>query len=94
MELARHLPELERQGTNVLDGGEGDDIFLVRYSPKGQYLWSQHFGGTGKDSAYSVTAAKAGAIVVTGAYTTSIDFGTGVLQGDGFANGFLAAFGP
>jgi len=77
------------QGTADFGGGPlvtaGDDVFVAKYSPAGQHMWSTHVqGGTGlaihsygKGRGVAVDAA--GNVVVTGSFFGTVDFGAGAM---------------
>ncbi|GGW59155.1 putative secreted protein (Por secretion system target) [Winogradskyella epiphytica] len=47
---------------------ENADIFLLKLSPDGDFIWVKQFGGTGEDYAESITVGQSGAIYMTGYY--------------------------
>src|SRR5262249_15002890 len=60
---------------NTMDLGGGpltsaglSDIFIAKFSPMGNHLWSTRVGGTGIDVNYAVAADRVGNVVTTGAY--------------------------
>lgn len=81
-------------GGGDVTSASGQDFFVARYDADGTYRWCRQAGGTGSDVGSSVAAAGPGAAVVTGYFTTSIDFGGGTLATAGFTDFFLAQFGP
>ena len=80
---------------NVGGAGSGD-IFLVELSPAGLHQWSKGFGSsvTLNELGYGVHFDSVGNVLLTGAIVAPIDFGGGILSGDGYYNIFLAKFGP
>jgi hypothetical protein len=68
------------QGTVNFGGGDlvsagGTDIFVAKYDAAGVHQWSQRFGSTGSESGSSVAVAAFGAVVVTGQFEGTVDFG-------------------
>ncbi|MBK9263992.1 MAG: SBBP repeat-containing protein [Polyangiaceae bacterium] len=53
------------------------DIFIAKYDPQGNHLWSQQYGANGTDGARSVAIDAAGNILVTGLFQSTVDFGGG-----------------
>jgi len=47
---------------------DNQDIFLLKLSPDGDFIWVKQFGGTGEDYAESITVGQSGAIYMTGYY--------------------------
>jgi hypothetical protein len=68
------------------------DMFLVRYTPDGQHLWSQRFGDSAIQSGYGVACGPSGDIVVTGRFSGAIDFGGGSLESQGPYDIFVVLF--
>lgn len=71
-----------------------EDIFLVKFDPDGNHLWSQGFG----DSEFQFSRALAvdgdGNVVIAGDFFGSIDFGGGPLTSAGSLDIYLAKFDP
>lgn len=68
-------------GGGVLQSGGGYDLFVARYSPDGEHLWSKRFGDGSNQFRYGHALAvdAAGEIVVAGEFQGTIDFGGGAL---------------
>jgi hypothetical protein len=77
-------------GLGPLPCAGGSDIFVVELDPGGDPIWSRSFGGPGTDSASAAGVDGEGNVVVAGMYTTTIDFGSGALHGDGLHDLFVA----
>jgi hypothetical protein len=67
-------------GSGQAFSSTGQDIFLAKYSPTGQYLWAVHTGNTGSNAALGVAADGSGNVVVTGKFENTVDFGCGSLS--------------
>jgi hypothetical protein len=85
--------------TNTVDFGGGprtsagaEDIFLAKFDAEGNHIWSQRFGGSGGDGAWSVAADGAGAVIITGVFTDTVDFGGGPLTSAGSQDMFIAKY--
>ena len=50
------------------------DIFLAKYDSSGALLWAKGMGGSGSDLGAEVEVDAAGNILVTGRFSTSVDF--------------------
>ncbi len=71
------------------------DVYLAKFSPTGEPVWSKRFGGTLEDMAYAVTVDKSGNVIIAGSYMDRIDFGGGALVALGSSYGreiFVAQF--
>lgn len=86
----------ELEGTVSFDGGTtsltsagGTDVFVAELDENGTHVFSAAFGGAGDDRAHDVSL-DGDAIVITGSFTGSIDFGGGVIAAAGGADGYLA----
>ena len=53
------------------------DVFLSKYDPSGNYLWTVTFGGPSVDTGYQVVADSSGAIYLTGFFQNTVDFDPG-----------------
>jgi hypothetical protein len=78
-------------GGPLTSAGLGD-LFVAKYSPTGQHLWSKRFGGTGDDSVHGVAVDGAGDVFLTGQFKNTINFGVGApnLTSGGNEDIFLA----
>ncbi|MEJ7727617.1 MAG: hypothetical protein WKG00_00200 [Polyangiaceae bacterium] len=86
---------LELEGLPALFTTNGPDIFLARFTAAGAALWAEGFGEeSGDDRAFSVAVDAAGAELLTGAFTQTIDFGTTEVMSYGVDDIFIAKFGP
>jgi hypothetical protein len=56
--------------TTLANAG-GNDVFVVKYNSDGTPLWAKRVGGTGSDTANSVTTDSAGNIIVGGYYASN-----------------------
>jgi len=73
------------------------DVVLAKYDPSGTHLWSQRFGDQfstgGTAIPFSLALDASDAVVVTGYFSDSIDFGGGLLSSGGSTNDiFLAKY--
>ncbi len=77
------------------DSTEGGPMALFRYSAAGERLWCQPFGTIGTVPT-DVAADPTGGAVVSGYFTSSVDFGNGPLEGaqSVVVDAFLAKFPP
>jgi len=76
-------------------GGVRADIFLVKLSDSGGYVWSRRFGGTGDDRGEAVTVDTAGNIALAALVRDAgVDFGSGVLPLHGADDIAVAEFSP
>ena len=72
----------------------GQDIFIVKYSATGAYLWSKIMGSVADDYANELCVDRSGNIIVTGSFNYSVDFGGGTLTSasPGFSDIFLVKY--
>jgi len=65
-------------GEDIHPGDLGEqDIFLSKYGPDGNYLWTVSWGGDSYDTAVTVTTDNAGYIYMGGSYAGTADFDPG-----------------
>lgn len=61
------------------------DVFVAKYSPSGQHLWSKRYG---------VESGGGDTVVVTGAFFGTIDLGLGSMVSAGSSDLFVGRLGP
>ncbi len=54
-----------------------DDIFLVKYSPEGDYIWVESWGGEGYDGSQGLDSYSDEYIYVSGCFEETVDFDPG-----------------
>ena len=87
--------------TGVLNLGGQDltavgvsEIFLAKFDPSGAHVWSRQFGTSGGDNVNSVATDSAGNILITGAFSDTLNLGGGALLSAGSADIYLAKLSP
>jgi hypothetical protein len=83
------------EGTINLGGGSltsaGErDLFVAKFSPTGQHIWSKRFGGARVDWVRRVAADGAGDVFLTGQFLGTINFGGSAMTSAGNEDIFLA----
>jgi hypothetical protein len=85
-------------GGNVDFGGGAltsdglQNLFIAKFGPDGDHLWSKRFGHGNSQIARSVAVDASGNVIVTGYFRNTVDFGGGVLTSAGDADIFVAKF--
>lgn len=64
-------------GTSNLTSYGGDDIFIVKTSPQGEFIWAKNIGGSQADVPNDITVDTSGNIYLTGYFSGTADFNTG-----------------
>lgn len=77
-------------GGGALTSAGGTDIFVAKLTAGGVHLWSKRFGAAGNQDGRDIAVDPSGAVLVAGDFTTSVDFGGGVLTSAGVTDGFIA----
>ncbi|RJP42144.1 MAG: hypothetical protein C4547_00860 [Phycisphaerales bacterium] len=62
------------RGRQKLQSNGDLDVFVAKYSPRGDLEWARSWGGAEHDEARSVTATAAGEIIVAGEFKDTVDF--------------------
>jgi hypothetical protein len=77
-------------GGNTFTTAGGRDLFVAKFSPTGQHLWSRQFGGTSGEDVRGVAVDGAGDVFLTGQFLGAISFGGPNLTSAGNEDIFLA----
>ena len=84
---------------NSIDLGAGwttsfahKDMFVAKYSPAGDYLWSRLAGGLFDDAGRGIAVDTSGKVVVTGTFQAAVNFGAGSLTSAGRTDIFVARY--
>lgn len=70
------------------------DIFLAKFTPDGDHLWSRSFGSYDNQCALSVDVISSGHILLGGYFANRVDFGGGLHLSAGGYDAFVAKFTP
>jgi hypothetical protein len=81
-------------GGTLTSASSSNDIFLVKYSPTGSYLWSKRFGDVSGSKGYAVAVDSYNNIFLTGLFAGTVNFGGGTLTSSGNTDIFLSKFSP
>ena len=65
-------------GFGLLSANGQSDAFLAKYDANGNYLWRKKIGGSGSDGGYSLAVDPFNDILLTGYFSTTVDFDPGV----------------
>ncbi len=57
----------------------GNDLFIVKFAPTGKHVWSRSFGGAGSELGTAVATDSKNNLLVTGQFSSPVDFGGGPL---------------
>ncbi len=82
-------------GGGLMTSAGGTDIFLAKFSPGGEHVWSQRFGDWALQTIKAVTTDESGNVICTGEFESTVNFGGGPLTcvgGMDDADIFLAKF--
>lgn len=78
-------------GQNLTSAG-ANDAFLVRYDMNGREVWSKRFGNSSDDRGTSVAIDGQGAVIATGSFLGTVDFGGGAIANAGGSDIYLAKY--
>ena len=89
-------------GATLTSAGGGADVVLAKYSPAGAHLWSKRIGYLWDDQGFGVAVdlspncdgvGGTDCVVVTGSFTSTVDFGSGsALESAGSTDMFVAKY--
>ncbi|WP_437678363.1 nucleotide-binding protein [Sorangium sp. So ce131] len=89
--VAGHFSGTVDLGGGPLESAGLTDVFLAKLGPDGAHGRSARFGGAGADEAHDVAVDRAtGDVVLTGTFTSTIDFGGAPLTSAGARDLFVA----
>jgi hypothetical protein len=86
--LARIYGSVDFGGGALSSEGAGD-ILVVKLDGDGQHIWSRVFGDKDPDRAERVVVDAQGDVLLTGTFTSTIDFGGGMLTTAGLRDAFV-----
>ncbi|HKW15787.1 MAG TPA: FlgD immunoglobulin-like domain containing protein, partial [Candidatus Krumholzibacteria bacterium] len=66
------------------------DIFVAKYTPSGQHIWSKHYGDVGGDYGQDVAIGASGELYVIGTFHGTVNFGTSSVTSFGGEDVFVA----
>jgi hypothetical protein len=78
-------------GSNLISAGSSD-IFLAKFSPAGQHLWSTSFGGSSGDFPETVATAPNGDVLLVGRFQNTMTVGATSMTSAGNYDIFVARF--
>ncbi|PRP96317.1 SBBP repeat-containing protein [Enhygromyxa salina] len=81
-------------GGSVLTDAGSTDMFVLALDNAGVHRWSRALGGTGSDAGTGVAVDSSGGAVITGHFSGSVDFGTGVMISAGSSDGATVRLQP
>jgi hypothetical protein len=70
------------------------DVYVAKFDPDGNHIWSRSFPSAGQQDAYDVKADEAEGVFVVGGFLTSVDFGCGPLASQGDWDFFVLKLKP
>jgi hypothetical protein len=79
-------------GGSITANGSFQDIFVVKLSSTGGYLWSKGFGSTSIDIGRGIDFDLNGNVVVVGQFMSTVDFGCGALTSTGGNDIFVVKY--
>jgi hypothetical protein len=71
-----------------------NDVFVVRYTSAGSFLWGKAFGDYSTDQGNSITVDSSGNVFVAGLWTASVNFGDRLRVSLGGGDSFIMKLAP
>jgi len=81
-------------GGGTLSSAGLGDLFVAKFMSDGSHLWSHRFGDSEHQDSRDVAIDALGNVVVTGYFTSTVNFGGGTLTSAGLEDLFLVKFAP
>ena len=88
------LVDSMRIGGDPLFGAGSQDVFVAKFDPSGNHLFSERFGELDTDSGRGIACDSAGNAILIGSFANAIDFGGGLLDSPGGVDSYLVKLGP
>lgn len=79
-------------GGGLMTSAGASDVFVARFGPSGEHLWSQSFGDSDSQEASSIALSDEGTVLLGGSHQGTVDFGGGALTAAGSTDSFVAGF--
>ncbi len=79
-------------GSGPLPTAGNQDIFLAKFDPNGNHLWSDNFGDASSQYGLGVAVNGSGNVLLVGAFYSRVDLGGGGLNSAGAQDIFIAKF--
>jgi hypothetical protein len=76
-------------GTTTLTSVGQNDVFVAAFDSAGNPLWSKSWGGITNDDGRSIVYDANGNLVITGGFSSSVDFGGGAVTSKGGSDAFV-----
>ena len=76
-------------GTTTLTSVGQNDVFVAAFDSSGNPLWSKSWGGITNDDGRGIAYDANGNLVVTGGFSSSVDFGGGAVTSKGGSDAFV-----
>jgi len=76
-------------GADLVASGYSD-VFVAKYTPSGQHIWSKRYGDVGADFGQDVAIGSSGEMYVIGTFHGTVSFGTGSVTSFGGEDVFVA----
>ncbi|MCY0994941.1 hypothetical protein OV203_47880 [Nannocystis sp. ILAH1] len=70
------------------------DVFVGKFSPKGEHGWSRGLGGADNQFSAAIAGSATGTVAVTGDFLGAIDLGGGAKASKGGRDGFVVVIDP
>ncbi len=78
-------------GGPISSAGDAD-VFMAKFDPDGNHIWSQGFGDAGNQLAYALATDQSDNVILSGRFTGKLDFGNGTLISAGGMDIYIAKF--
>ncbi|HQF67438.1 MAG TPA: SBBP repeat-containing protein [Candidatus Cloacimonadota bacterium] len=81
-------------GSHTLTASGGQDIFVAKLNPSGNWIWAARAGGSNEDNGHDIAVDGAGNAYVTGYFGGTATFGSQTLTSSGSWDAFVAKLDP
>ncbi len=76
-------------GGGELKGEGAGDLIIVKLDSDGNHIWSRSYGDKDPDRAERIVVDSQGDVILTGSFTTAVDYGSGTFTSAGMRDAFV-----
>ena len=84
--------EIKKDTSKIKSNGLVNDLFLAKYTKKGEFIWARNYGGNGTDHANGLYRSPDNYFYLMGSFEKKISFGKKKVKSEGNSDFFISRF--